>query len=419
MSGFTSPDVPAYICYAIVLVFGVIVAWSTINRLLDGYPDHWAFAGTWALFLAHAALPVALFWFLDYTSALHDTSIFAALVVSVGYRQIFAGGVQGITMPGQASTIWKPFEAWVSTVADRIGTKQKLYLDRFDDQVRSLIFGDPQRMAALETLVLSNSRDVVTLQTVLGGLPKTGNAEADKRLKLDALWRDLRTSQPRNYGWLLHKRGIVQFWRYWLWLSNGRAKLISGGSILAGVLLLLGLYIWSSTDAGGLTRRQAGLIRYHQWRLLKLNATERDQWRSAEILSGELRQLKPADRALVQTLFGPLLRELRFPSAGERQVRAVLALVVNTHAPAMNSCVVPELIESLRTASESVRLQIRNALSAIQKVDYPGAKLPDTLAKWEPKKDESPAELDERVRAWQAWWQTAERTPPSREGSRR
>jgi hypothetical protein len=430
VAGLTSPDVPAYVSYAIVLIFGVIVAWTTVNKRLDGYPDHWAFLGTWALFFAHAVLPVVLFWFLDYTSALHDTSIFAALIVSVGYRQIFAGGVQGITMPGQSSSLWKPFEAWVGTVADRIGTKQKLYLDRFDDKVRSLIVSNPQKMLDLETLVLSNSRDVTALKTALTGLPITGNADADLRLKLNTLWRDLRTSQPQEYGWLLHKRGIVRLWSYWMWLSNGRSKIISRSSILLGVLFVVGLYMWSSGLGEGPTRTQTGLVRFHQWRFLKPNGTERDQWRSMEFLSDQLRhssgasstksgeQTSPRPKVAVgssvQTLLDPLLKELRFPSIGDRQGRAVLALVVNGHSPAVDSYVVPELIESLRTASETVRLQIRNALSAIQKADYPGAKLPDTLAKWEARKDESPGDIDERVRAWQAWWQTAERKQPPR-----
>jgi hypothetical protein len=278
--------------------------------------------------------------------------------------------------------------------------------------VRSLIFGDPPRMASLETLVLSNTRDVVALQVALDGLPGTGNAEADRRRRLDMLWRDLRTSQPRDYGWLLYKRGIVRLWRYWMWLSNGRAKLISAAGIVVGISALVGLYSWSSSDAGGLAQRQAGLIRYHQWRFLKANGTERDQWRSLEFLTEQLRRLGAESasvlgRPSVQDLLNPLLKELRFPAVGDRQARSVLAIVVNGHTATVNSYVVPELIESLRTASESVRLQIRNALLAIQKADYRNAKVADSLAKWEPKKDESPGDIDERVRAWQTWWRTA------------
>jgi len=423
VAGFASPDIPAYVCYAIVLVFGVVVAWSTVNRTLQGYPDHWAFASTWGLFSAYAALPVVLFWFLDYVEALHDTSILAALLVSLGYRQIFAGSIQGVTLPGQASAFWKPFEAWVSAVADRIGTKQKLYLDRFDEKVRSLIVADPTRMASLETLVLSNSRDVQALQTSLQQLSATGNAEADKRRKLDALWRDLRMSQPRDYGWLLYKRGIVRFWRYWMWLGNGRARIISGVSVGASMVALGVLSWWMFM---GVAFREAGLIRYHQWRFLKPNATERDQWRSMEFLAKQfqiaasetdsgMERLRDPEQGRhheqhVKLLVSPLVRELRFPSVGDRQAQSILALVVNCHAPSLGVYVVPDLIESLRTAPQGVRLQIRNALLAIQRADYPKTKLPDTLAKWEPKKDESPGDLDERVRAGLVWWREAEQT---------
>lgn len=339
MAGFASPDVPAYVCYAIIVVFGVVVAVGTINRLLEGYPDHWAFASTWGLFAAHAAVPVLLFWFLDYTGAIHDTSILAAILVALGYRQIFAGSVQGVTLPGQTAGFWKPFEAWVAAVADRIGTKQKLYLDRFDEKVRSLIFADPKRLASLETLVLSISGDVPALQTALDASPATGNPDADRRRRLDTLWRDLRTSRPRDYGWLLYKRGIVRLWRYWMWLGNGRAKLISGASIVAGLLLLTGLSTWMSGVEGGIARREAGMLRYHQWRFLKPNVTDRDQWRSQEFLAERLHAVgagaggAASMAASAEALLSPFLRELRFASIGDRQARSILALVVNGQRP--------------------------------------------------------------------------------------
>src|SRR5262249_47644181 len=176
----------------------------------------------------------------------------------------------------------------------------------------------------------------------------------------------------------------------------------------------------------GVAFREAGLIRYHQWRFLKPNATERDQWRGKEVLPeqvqkapaptdngiGRLRgpQQRPPPQPQLKLLVSPLVKELRFPSVGDRQAQSILALVVNCHAPSLGVYVVPDLIESLRTAPQGVRLQIRNALLAIQRADYPKTKLPDTLAKWEPQKDESPGDLDERVRAGLVWWREAEPT---------
>ena len=266
-------------------------------------------------------------------------------------------------------------------------------------------------MASLETLVLSISQDVPALQGALGAIPNTGNPEADRRRQLDTLWRDLRSSRPRDYGWLLHKRGIVRLWRYWMWLGNGRAKLISAAGIAVAIVVLVGLSTWMSGAEGGIARRQAALLQYHQWRFLKANVTDRDQWRSQEFLAERLHAAGTDgvdDTApSVEALLSPLVKELRFSSSSDRQARSILALVVNGHALPVDGYVVPELIESLRTAAEGVRLQIRTALVAIQRADYPGTAVPEALAKWDPKKDESPGDLDERVRAWRAWWNKA------------
>ena len=103
MAGLASPDVPAFYCYLIVVVAGFFVARAHVNERLKDYPDHWAFLSAWLLFLAYWAMPPLLFWLLDYTSAVQDTSLFAAFVVAFGYRQLFAGGIQGVSMPGQTS----------------------------------------------------------------------------------------------------------------------------------------------------------------------------------------------------------------------------------------------------------------------------------------------------------------------------
>jgi hypothetical protein len=96
MGGLRSPDIPAYWSYLIVLLVGMAVARSRVNSAFDRYDDRWAFAGTWSVFLAYTIVPVILLYFLDFTSVINDTSLFAALVIAFGYRQIFVGGIQGI-----------------------------------------------------------------------------------------------------------------------------------------------------------------------------------------------------------------------------------------------------------------------------------------------------------------------------------
>jgi hypothetical protein len=465
MSGILAPDVPAYVSYGLILLVAVFVSRRTLNELMattEG--DHWAFAGTWALFLVHLALPLALFWLLDYTAALNDTSIFAALVVAVGYRQIFAGGVQGIVLPGQTPALWKPFEAWVTSVARRIGARNKLYRDRFDARVQGLIARDDARLRAFATLVYASSGNLAALQAELAALAPSGDAAADRRRQVDVMWRDLRKREPQLYGWLLYEYGIVGWLSYWWWLEKGRPKVVSGGILLVLAAALVAGVAWFTTDPAGSDRQHTAWLYYYRWRFLKPSATDRDRWRSREYLTRELSSwgsapippverasaalaharadlarararlaaLKPeapewagaragieaaerawraaldAERRAVSAkiLLPPLLEELRYPGIPKAQAAEILTLLVNCHSPALNALHVPELIESLRQQNETVRLETRNALLALD-ADYAGVRVPDALAKWEPRKGETPAEIDRKVGEWRGWWRAA------------
>src|SRR5882724_67175 len=466
MTGFASPDVPAYVTYALVLVFGTIVAAHTVNRLLGSQPDRWAFAPTWLVFLVHAILPAALFWFLDYTGALNDTSIFAALLVAFGYRQIFAGGVQGITMAGQTPALWKPFEAWVNQIVDRISDRNRMYIERFSDAVQAHIAESPERFKDFKSLVLTHSNDAAAVGKALANLPSTGDDAADRRQQIGLMWMDLRQSRAKLYGWLLYQQHIVPWGRYWLWLSKGRAKLFTIAIVGTLVVIVAGSVIWLTRDDIGGTRQQIAWLQYHKWRFLKANATERDRWRSREYLMGELRawgdstlpplpavvaavaqaherESKAADRLRAakagtpewmqakadadvaamalqsalqterralsaKTLLASLVRELRFEGLARARAVEIIGLLVHCHSPALNAAYVPELIEVLRMQNEVVRRDIRNVLLALN-ADYPNAKFPTELEKWEPRKEETPADLDRMVRHSHTWWSEVSR----------
>jgi hypothetical protein len=416
VTGFASPDIPAYWSYAVVLVVALVVARGNVNNLVARFNNRWAFAGTWWLFLAYLTLPIVLFWFLDYTSALQDTSLFAALAVAAGYRQVFAGGIQGISMPGQTSALWQPFEAWVFRTNDVIQTRQKQYKDRFDERVRASFAADPGRLGQFETLVFERSNDPAALTAALAPLRTTPPPPGAPAKIVNVLWRDLRTSEAENYGYLLYRRGLVSWWQYWRWLEDGRSKLITAGICLACVALIIVVALWmtGSVTEGEPWRRP--LLTYHQWRFLKVNASDRDRWRSREYLTAELRSVSPdAPRAAEQTaaILGRLIRELRFREVSARQADDVLQLVVDAHSPVVTASHMPELIECLRTQNDTVRLRIHRALLALHQAEYAATK-PDTkLAEWVPAKDESPGDVDARVRLWQQWWEGAKRAAAS------
>jgi hypothetical protein len=384
VSGFTSPDVPAYISYLIVLVFGALVARTRVSSLLQAYEDRWAFVGTWLVFFAYVVIPVALFWFLDYTDAIHDTSIFAALVVAVGYQQVFAGGIQGITMPGQSTALWKPFEAWVRQVADRIETLNKRYLDRFDEQVRASIASKPDRITILQQLVNDRTRDPAVLGQAVAA------AKTDRQ-KVDILWRDLRSSQPEQYGLIAKRAKLVSPWLYFRWQQKGQGKLMTAAVILA--VVSVALYGWSRLDEPGIWRT------FHKWRLFKSNVTDRDRFRTRAFYVDLLR---PGD-ANATAVLASLTPELSYSALSTRQADDVLRLVIDCHSSSTDAATLNLLVDALRTANPDVRARVQATMVHLASASFADRPLEEPLKTWAPSKDDSLAAIDTRVAAWRRW----------------
>jgi hypothetical protein len=457
MAGLASPDVPAVYCYVLVVVVGLFVGRAYVNERLKDYPDRWAFLSAWLLLLAYWMIPPLLFWFLDYTGAVQDSSLFAAVLVAFGYRQVFAGSIQGVTLTGQTAGLWKPFQAWVDKVAERINDRQGRYIDRFAEHLRSSVIQDATRLAELETLALQRTRKLVELRQAIAEARAIPEAAVSQSRLFDRLWPDLKTSAPNEYGYLLYRHRLVRFVRRWWWLERGRAKTFTGLSLLGVVGLVALAWLWGSYDPRGATLRETAQRRYYQWRFLKANATERDRWRAREYFARELREaagqplplpaaaraeaqsaldeaLKArkavteapgddkaraelaiaeakADRALqverrtahIDALVRPLVRELRYPEISSRQLDEILRFVVNHHASHLDLYYLPELIESLKTSNEVVRLNVHKTIQALQKADFSKAAPDPRLAAWEPRKNDSPEQIDGFVRAWYDW----------------
>jgi len=154
----SSPDIPAWASYLIVLTVGTVVAVSKVNDNLSIHHDRWSFPATWQLFAAYVFLPVALFWFLDYTSVIRDTSLFPALLVAAAYPAVFAGKVESVPLPPQVSALWQPLQAWASRLSDRIATMKDYYSDLFDERVESMMVGHSDRLDLLRDVSLAHAQ---------------------------------------------------------------------------------------------------------------------------------------------------------------------------------------------------------------------------------------------------------------------
>ena len=132
-----SPDFDARLCYLIVLLCGLISARIQLyKRFLElKISGVWLVPYTWLMFGIYLVTPLALFWLMDRTSALTDTSLFAALLVGLAYPAILGGGFGGLKAPSGVEGILKPVEAFTDSVIKSVNKATARNEKRFEDFV--------------------------------------------------------------------------------------------------------------------------------------------------------------------------------------------------------------------------------------------------------------------------------------------
>ncbi len=106
-------------------------------------------------------------------------------------------------------------------------------------------------------------------------------------------------------------------------------------------------------------------------------------------------------------LMSPVIEDLCFKNEPGKKVDDILGLLIMTHTPMIDTITVPRLIRCLWTDDADNRLRIHQTLMALQKADYSNSlaqKDVDAFKSWVPGKDEKPADLAQRIRAWSDWW---------------
>jgi hypothetical protein len=403
MDQVASPDKPAYVCYLIVIVVGLVVAYGKINRLMSSSVGRWAFLETWFVFLAYAIVPVLLFWILDYTNAIHDTALFAALLVAIGYRQILSGEMKGTPVPGQLSALWSPFEAWATQIRDRIVTKNKVRSDRFAENLRVTLSQTAQTVADLTELAYFVATDSAKLtadlskisqQQVPAGVTPQVFENIQARQKVDRCMMSIRLANPEDYGFLLLQKKLINPIQYWQWIGDASTRVaqIVGVAIIFAVLLATAFWFFKPNH----------FLQYELGRFQKSNATERDRFRTHDFLATKIANASSEKETFA--IMEPLLHVLRYRDLDRRVGEDTLALILEYRGHKLNQFTVPELIEALHTENPDIRLRVHETLQAMRTLGYEASPQDEELAKWVPSKSDSPADIESKIKRYRAWW---------------
>lgn len=387
-----SPDLEAFYCYGLVLLIGLLVAWSQVSKRLEKRPGKWIMGNTWLLFLSYALVPLILFWFLDRTNAVHDTSLFAAVLVGFGYQQILMGGLGGVRVSGDVSKFWKPFATWADSISNRIIERIKLNDSQFDERLLDIIRKDDKRFIDLKAVTMAHTMSLSQLDKLNDALEEIQNknnllgSDGVRAKQTSKLYESLRqcSSNPDQFQYLLYKNSITpKKWYFWYakeWRSKTTAVIVA---------LILLVSVASAVRGLGTPQNRA---RYYVWRLHKDNATDYDRFRAETKLREYL--------ATTPSTCSQLINLLKMPNLSTKTADKILGLLVETRQFAFKKRIDLQalLVDALRTENSDIRTRIHKNLVYLAKDR--GAALPPELENWQSDPKHSAIDIDKLYEQW-------------------
>lgn len=223
-----SPDIDAYLCYLILMVASGISAAVNINQMMGAIARRgiWTIWRTWFLLGLYILIPVALFWLLDRTSAISDTSLLSAILVGFSYDQIMRNQITSISVATKVSTLLKPLQTWAEEAAKgvRLSLKSKDALAK--EKLFAALENDKEKFDVFRKLVFSKTYKKVELEEKLDEIessPPIGSFEESsppedfdlyRYAKIQILYDELRISKPETFSYHLKEAEIIGEWPY-------------------------------------------------------------------------------------------------------------------------------------------------------------------------------------------------------------
>lgn len=385
-----SPDIEAFWCYLVLFILALTIAGVQVRGLLKGYENVWASAGAWLLLASYTAIPVALFWFLDRADALHDTSLFAAILVALTYRQIISGGADGFTLPAGFAKAWQPLVTWSDKIAAGISARIARNGSRYDGTVIHRIANDPKVFEAVRRLALNRAADPAKLQKAIDDFDKLKPPLDDSGVqerKANYLYYSVKALPDVDSERFFLELGLIGKQHYYLYAREWSSKL----------LVIGGLAIVAACVAGYWSRIPVPIFeaRYYLWRFEKPNATDIDRFRASQHLEQGLRDGNPQ---YVDTVRRELTRRLAFDDLPVETADRILKILLNRALISNSQELIDELADALRTDNPDLRARTQKELLYIG--DERRLPIPAGLRNWKPGKEDASTCVDAVANEW-------------------
>jgi hypothetical protein len=394
-----SPDWDSRYCYLAVLICAFLSARVQLGGRLAILQQKaiyaWGLLSTWIVFSVYLIFPLALFWLLDRTGALSDTSVFAALLVGLAYPAILSGGTNIKTTEGLAGVFaWlnKSMDDVITRTTSMVALKSQLFQRAVVDQLEK----DGNALAKVRELALQYA-------------DMRAQAKADIEAKKDdprgqaELVYDLATGSALGLKPItdaLPELGIRARSPY-AEAKRWRIRYFCGVTALCAACIV---YMFSP----------GGRLQFVTWRLTKAGISEMDLHRTREALT----RLLGTNDAVADKVRPRLIAALQQPGLESKRADEILQLLIAHRGDRKTAGFVKlamSITDAVRVDSVDVRARVNHALVLLADEANAGKKADeklDELRKWEPLAKESLIDLEQKWRAWHEWWDSQNKGIP-------
>lgn len=421
-----SPDLDAWICYLVVLGFGVLAGWREVVAQLKDTFVIWTYPAAWVLMFLLGIGPALLFWMLDRVGALHDTSLIAAAIVGIAYTQIVKGDAQ-YKAPGDTSPIWNFLSWWRDRIGETVQHRVGYNRRTFDQIVCSRLAapagpaGGPAAtpLERVTAIALKHAADPIDLkakidaerQRLAAAIPPLAPEIVEYKVA-EFVYREMIRVDEQGYRKLLVAEGLIDQSLVDRYFGSQRRRMLTGLSVLA-VVVGLGLFV--AFDGTGVVRYLER--EYLISRLAKSSGTvsdlDRVTKRLVEVVAAEpvVQAGKPvaADFWIV-----PMVNLLHDSTLPMDRVNATLKVFLTARDKSVieQNLLAERLVTMLRSNNVDARRRVHLGLVFLSpegRLDKEKDKEKITaefkkLSDWNPTEGDSITEIEGKIDDWRAYW---------------
>lgn len=381
-----SPSWDARWCYILVLVCAIASAYGQIYGRLKVLQSKviysWSLFSTWLVFSIYLLVPLILFWFLDRSNAINDTSLFAALLVGLAYPAILSG----TTSVKPVSGLNGVFD-WLNKITDSLVAKTTLKIalqaQLFERAVVDRLESDAAALEKLRNLALrySESREQFNQDFAAAQQPRE-----KAQIVYDAATGSVEGIRPLTKA--------IKQWKPKLEIRSPYTKALCWIWCYVGIALVIGVIVIAAIFSNSISKR------FYLWRLTKTPVTAQDFHRTRAALWDRMHNQNDADlrQELVNVLGVPGIDGDR----ADHTLQLILAARGSPSDPSFTRTALL-LIGALRFTPVDVRVRIQHALLVMAKEKRPPIEH-NPIADWTPIATESLTDLEEKCRAWEQCW---------------